>query len=523
MTFELRDYQTKAIERVHERIGEGHRPIVCAATGSGKTVIAAHLAREYVEQGKRVLWMTGREEIIRQAYRTFVSLIGLNKVGVLCGGLKHELPWWSYPEVTIASWDTLKARWNKSDIWKVPADLVMVDEAHLSLSPVMSKTILPHYQARHVVGFTATPSRQSGLGLGAFYTRIIPVRRVKDLIADDWLAPVEYWGGEQIDTSKVSIDAKTRDYRTTELAAAAMDGTLIGDVVDNWLRIAKERRTIVFAVNIAHAQALTERFKAVGVEAEVIHSEQTHDTRSRISDQFRDGRLQVLVNVGIATYGYDVPAVNCVVLARATRSIVLYHQMVGRGLRPKPDGDHCAVIDHGNNTRRLGYVEDDIRWRLSERKDAAVNTTLEGDRERNMKPQAPPTQCGECGKLFSMRRDCPSCGWEKPARSSDVATVDADLVRLHGAKSEAEPEQIERRDWYLQARGWAEITGRKPGTAYHSYKAIFGEDPPTAWNRMASKAPSDRVSAQMNKRMRDFARRASYARRGGEQKQEPLA
>jgi DNA repair protein RadD len=513
VTFELRDYQRAAIERVHDRLGEGHRPIVCAATGSGKTVIAAHLAREYVEQGKRVLWQTGREEIIRQAYKTFVDIIGVNQVGVLCAGLKGELPWWSYPAVALASWDTLKARWNKSRVWQVPADLVMVDEAHLSLSPVMSRTIMPHYADKHVVGFTATPSRQSGLGLGHYYSRIIQVRRVKDLQADGWLAPIEYWGGSSVDTANVPVDAKTRDYRAADLAAASMHGQLIGDVIDNWLRIARDRRSIVFACGIPHAQALAERFRGAGIEAEAIHSQQEHETRSRISEQFRNGAFPVLVNVGIATYGYDVPEVRCVVLARATKSIVLYHQMIGRGIRSKPDGDHCIVIDHGDNVRRLGYVEDDIRWRLDERQEAATNTTRAGDRERNKKAEAAPTLCGNCGRLFAMSRVCPACGWEKPARAVDVDAVDADLVRLHNARSDAEPAQQERRTWFQMVRGWARQTNRKPGLAYFRYREKFGEEPPREWSRLPDETPDARVTAEMHKAMRNFARRASYARR----------
>src|SRR4051812_24854399 len=101
MSFELRSYQRDAIDTTYSRVAEGHRPIICAATGSGKTVIAAHIAREAVEQGKRVLWMTGREEIIRQAYATFCEVVGLRRIGVCCAALQHETPWWSYPEVSM--------------------------------------------------------------------------------------------------------------------------------------------------------------------------------------------------------------------------------------------------------------------------------------------------------------------------------------------------------------------------------------------------------------------------------------
>lgn len=504
MNFDLRPYQSEAIALANQRVSEGHRPIICAPTGSGKTVIAGHMAREALEQQKRVLWMTGREEILRQTYLTFTEIVGTEKVGVL---MRDEKPWWFYPPVTVASWDTLKARWNKADFWRIPADLVLVDEAHLSLSKVMSETVMPHYQAKTVIGLTATPARRSGLGLGAYYTRIVQVRSVQQLIDEEFLAPCEYWAGAHVDVSKIKVDAKTHDYKERELATASMEGKLIGDVVDNWLRIAKDRHTIVFGVDIAHAQALAERFQAAGVVADVIHSKMLHDTRAAISQQFREQKVQVLVNVGIATYGYDVPSINCVVLARPTKSIVLHHQMIGRGIRPKPDGGYCMVLDHADNVRRLGCIEDEIRWRLAEGKEAATNTTREGDPSRNKKPESPPIECAECHHIFSRSRVCPKCGWEKPQASRDIETVEADLVKVRKSQKEIELEGIDRRQWYFDAVAWCETHGKKPGFAYYAFKEKFGEEP-RRWREGggSSGANNPRVAAYMQSRLIKFAK-----------------
>lgn len=494
MTFELRPYQSEAIALANQRVSEGHRPIICAPTGSGKTVIAGHIAREALDASKRVLWMTGREEILRQTYLTFTDIVGTEKVGIL---MRDEKPWWFYPPVTVASWDTLKARWNKADFWRIPADVVLVDEAHLSLSKVMSETVMPHYQERTVIGLTATPARRSGKGLGSYFTRIIQVRSVQQLIDEDFLAPCEYWAGAHVDVAKIKVDAKTGDYREKELAVASMEGKLIGDVVDNWLRIAKDRHTIVFGVDIAHAQALAERFQAAGIVADVIHSKMLHDTRREISKQFREQKVQVLVNVGIATYGYDVPSINCVVLARPTKSIVLHHQMIGRGIRPKPDGGYCMVLDHADNVRRLGCIEDEIRWRLSEGKDAATNTTREGDPTRGKQPESPPVECAECHHVFMRSRVCPKCGWEKPQASRDIETVEADLVKVRKSRKEVELEGIDRREWYLMAVRWCEQHAKKVGMAFYRFQEKFGERPARAWTYAPSIEPNQRVSAYM--------------------------
>lgn len=500
---ELRDYQEMAKRRTQDRVAQGHRPIICAACGSGKTVISADYARERLEQGKRILWMTGRQEIIKQAYRTFSAQCGARNVGVLCAGLKGETPWWFYPPVTLASWDTLKARWDRSDVWKIPADVVLVDEAHLSLSPKMAATIMPHYArtAEEIVGFTATPARRSGRGLGSFYTRIIQVRSVRQLQEEGYLAPCEYWAGSHADTSKIAVDPKTGDFKERDLAAAHRDGVLIGDVLTNFLRIASERHTIGFAVDIAHAQALCEKFQAAGIDSEVIHSKMARRTRDDISEQFRRRAFQVLWNVGIATYGYDVPEVECVIAARPTRSIVLWHQMIGRGIRPKPDGGYCIVIDHGDNVRRLGCIEDEIRWRLDEGREAAVNTTREGDESRKKPPEAKPTECGECHYVFTRSRICPKCGWEKPITARDVETIEADLVKVRKAQATKAKEFPEPREFFLMLRHEQERKRRSFGWALNSYRDRFGELPPKAWNRLPTIEPNAPVRGWITSRL----------------------
>jgi DNA repair protein RadD len=503
MSFELRSYQRQAIDLAYQRIAENHRPIICAATGSGKTVIAGHMAKEAMDAGKPVLWVTGREEILRQTFKTFNEICGAGTVGIL---MRNEKPWWFYPKITVASWDTLKARWNKNDLYKVPAKLFLVDECHLSLSEKMSQTIMPHYQAETVIGLTATPARRSGRGLGSYFTRIIQVRSVQQLMDEQFLSHCEYWAGSHVDTERLKIDRMTNDYRERELAKAALEGKLIGDVIDNWLRLAKDRHTIVFAVDIAHAQALAERFQGIGIAAAVVHSKMMHSTRAQITDQFRSQAIQVLVNVGIAMYGFDCPSISCVVLARPTKSIVLHHQMIGRGIRPKEDGGYCMILDHADNVRRLGCIEDEIRWRLGEGKEAAVNTTREGDPSRNKSPHAPPIECGQCHHVFSSSRVCPKCGWEKPQASRDIETVQADLVKVRKSQSDFKLEAQDKRTWFLMARGWCENHGKKPGMAYYRFIDKFSEKPPKAWNRMQPIAPDMRVSGYMQAGLIRFAK-----------------
>lgn len=497
--FELRDYQAEAITMTRARLAEGHRPIICAPTGSGKTVIAGHLAREANEQSQRVLFMSGRQEILRQTFDTFQSICGGDKVGFLMGNFPG---WWFYPPITVASWDTLKSRWDKDDGWKIPAELVLVDECHLALSDRMSKTIMPHYAPQTVIGFTATPARRSGKGLGDYFTRIIQVKTVQQLIDGEFLAPCEYWAGSHADVSKVKT--VNGDYDNKGLSRAANDNALIGDVIDNWLRIARDRHTIVFAVDIAHATALTARFQTAGVLAEAIHSKTEPQTRTRLTEQFKSRQFQVLVNVGIATYGYDVPSVNCIVLARPTKSIVLHLQMIGRGMRPKPDGDYCMVLDHADNVRRLGCAEDLIRWRLDSGKPAAANVSRDAREKKGA--LVTQTTCEQCNHIFSRSRVCPKCGWEKPFASREVETIEADLVKIAKAKKDLKLEGLDRCAWFRMIRGWVIEYKHKEGAAYYAYRDKFGEEPDRNWWSLSPLEPDDRVHAYMMHRMILFAK-----------------
>jgi superfamily II DNA or RNA helicase len=510
--FVARDYQEEAIANVHQRVSEGHTPIVSAATGSGKSIIAGLLAKEALDAGKRVLFISFREEILDQIFGIFNDICGRGNVGYL---MRDKKPWWFYPPVTVASADTLKARWHKSDSWKIPADLVLVDEAHLSLSPKMTRTVMPHYKEQTVIGFSATPARRTGLGLGSYYSRIVQVRSVQQLIDDGHLAACEYWAGPHAATEGLRTDSRTRDFREGDIVEwSKKDGDKrIGDIVDNWLRLARDRHTIVFAVDIADAVALTERFQAAGVAAEVIHSKMRHEARTQVSDQFRAQEIQVLINVGVCVYGYDVPSCNCVVLGRPTKSIVMHHQQIGRGIRPNPDGGHTMILDHADNVRRLGCIEDEIRWRLGKGKEAAVNTTRDGDATRNKKPEAPPTECGNCHYIFVRSRICDKCGWEKPIAAREVDTIQANLERIRKARSTGTPDEKDQRTYYLMAKGWCELNGKDIGMAYHQTKRKLKFDAPWAWRNLPSFKPDARVSAEMHKALQDYARRMSYAKR----------
>ncbi len=290
------------------------------------------------------------------------------------------------------------------------------------------------------------------------------------------------------------------DYEVGKLSRASQK--LVGDVVDNWLRLASDRHTIVFSVDIAHCEMLAHRFKQVGVNAAALHVRMAQEDRDEVVEQFKAGIIQVLVNVSIASYGFDAPIVNCIVVARKTRSIVLHLQMIGRGMRPAvddagevvrdpnhPDFKTCMVLDHAGNVPALGQADDLFRWRLDEGKKATGRVNERGDPE-----EARIHVCDDCGHIFSEARVCPKCGWKVPFTKKDVDVVEANLVRIGKKLVEKLPAGFPSHEiFFAMLAHYGDSKRYKPGWPLAMFKEKCSEWPPKHWGGMAMVPPSKRV------------------------------
>ncbi len=494
---EDRQYQADDVNHAMNH-GNEMRPIHCAPTGSGKTVIQAQLAKRELDRGNTTAILTPRNEIFMQTQGLTEEICGAENVAVLRAKREGE-SWRADRPIHIVSWPTLVSRTKRSKFWFPNVRRVLVDECHLSMAPKILE-ILEHYAPKAIVdGYTATPARMTGKGLGRYFTTIKHVTSVRQLMADGFLAPVEYWGGTTPDMAGIKI--VRGDYEVKKLSDACV--VLVGDAVDNWLRLASDRHTIVFAVDIAHCEMLAHKFKAIGIKAAALHTRLDQEERDEVNDAFKSQRIQVLVNVGIASYGYDAPSVNCIQICRPTKSIVLHLQMIGRGMRPKPNGGECMVLDHAGNVRDLGMADDLFRWRLDDGKKACVNWSK---REDSGEPDPTVHTCEECGHLFSMRRVCPKCGWKVPYSKRDVEATEADLVPIGKNMVKRLPEgwpshevlfqmlMYEQR-WKKYKSGWARTLFNKRAGCY----------PPAHWSDLAAIPP--------NKRLRNWliSRNIAYA------------
>jgi len=490
----LRPYQLEVLPRISAAWREGRRaPLLVAPTGSGKTLIAAEIIRRSVAHGWRVLFLAPRRELIEQAHDKLTAA-ALDVSVVMAGDGRRN----DFARVTVASVDTLHARRMTTGEYRVlDPDLIVVDEAHLFVTPPRA-ALLSHWPKARLIGLTATPARKDGRALGLIFDALIDVSTVAQLTADGFLVPGRYYSLSDPDLSRVRTTAG--EYNQKDLAEAMDRPQLVGDVVETWLARAGGRRTVVFASSIAHSAGLANAFRTHGVAAEHVDAKTPTNVRREIFGRFREGATQVLTNCTLASYGFDLPELDCVVLARPTKSLVLYLQMLGRGLRSAPGKTDCMVLDHAGIVRRFGFADEPREWSLEGR---VANLREEAERGgRELSPEKELRDCPECKALFS-GCECPECGWYVKPRGSQIETITGELIELDNARES----ERERMKFYLQLRGLFEQRGQNPGAAAHSYRDKFKTWPQTAWNGFPTMQPGAEVQRWVKSRMIAFAKR----------------
>ena len=351
---ELREYQKQAIDKLRERFLSGRKRIVLqAACAAGKTIIAAELARSALDKGKHVLFIVNRRDLVKQTVDKFEQYGIGNQVGTILAGEEPELA----RPVQVASFQTYSRRLKLDDLdwnaWYHKAELVIYDECH-SCNAKTYREIIDIYKDNggYIIGLSATPCRADGTGLGEVFEDIVTCVPIEELIDNKFLVPMVYYAPSKPDLSKLRTIAG--DYEKKELGNRVDKPKLIGDIYDNWIRLAGDRPTIIFATNVKHSMHIAEHFSDRGIAIEHIDAHTKDDDRAGIYGRFEEGKTQVLTNVGICTEGSDLPWVACVVVARPTKSLGRWIQMAGRGLRPFPGKEQCVakgtkiLTDKGN-------------------------------------------------------------------------------------------------------------------------------------------------------------------------------
>ena len=454
---ELRDYQTRAIAELRQSLRQGStRPVVQSPTGSGKTVIAAAIINMARAKDKRVLFCVPALSLIDQTVQRFRQN-GIFEIGVMQG--QHEMTDYAQP-VQVCSVQTLARR-------TIPAaDLVIVDEAHVMFKLYEDWMNRPEWKHVPFVGLTATPWAK-GMGSPGRWDHLIIGSTLTELIELGHLSDFRCYAPAHPDLDGIKTVAG--DYDLKGLGHAMDKQALVADIVSTWLERGEGRSTICFAVNRVHAKHIQTQFIEAGVAAEYMDAYTDLDDRADIVKRFENGDVQVICNVGVLTTGFDAD-VRCIILARPTKSEILYVQMIGRGLRTANGKPDCLILDHSDTTMRLGFVTDIGTSKLH---DGAANRQV-------VEKTAPlPKECPACAFLKPPKaRKCPAGGFE-PVAKPDVQVNDGELQELTRA-GKVKPEKFtmeQKQDWYRQLVLHANLRGYKPGWAYWAFKDKFKVGP----------------------------------------------
>ena len=441
---QLRDYQQRAVDNVIAALDR--RPILVSPTGSGKTTMSTEIVERL---GVPTLWIAHRKELIDQAAERLAAHD--LKVGIVMSGYESDPD----AQVQVASIQTLVRR------KKPPARLIVVDECHHAAADSYKK-VLDDYPDAHVLGLTATPFRLDGRGLGEVFGDLVVAAWPDELCESGVLHKPRVWASKAPDLRGVRVVAG--DYSVGALAERSNTAELNADIIETWQKRAAGRRTVAFAVDIAHSQAITQAFRDVGISAEHLDGSTPRPERDAVLDRLRRGETHVVSNCMVLTEGWDLPALECAVVARPTASLNLHLQMIGRVMRSCDGKDGAIVLDHAGNHHVHGLVTRRLNYTLSDEK---VGFTEPLGLRR----------CGECGLLFETSEPCcPECGWVPVATGAGQPRRPA----IHGPGELTEFDDTSfayRREVWIQIESQRMASNYKPGWSFYRFKDRFGIDP----------------------------------------------
>lgn len=354
----LYDYQVEAIDQIFQRINEhkeNYNLLFQLPTGGGKTVIFSELAKRFIlEHKKKVLILTHRIELLAQTGKVLRDIGVTNKIiNSKVKVLNDEENYWCF----VAMVETLNNRLNDEKADFKNLGLVIIDEAHYN----SFRKLFKFFENQIILGVTATPlSSNIKLPLKDNYEELIVGESISSLVDRGFLAKAtQYSYDVSLRSLKVGING---DYTVSSSERLYGNYFMQEKLLYAYEEKAKGSKTLIFNNGIATSKQVYALFKEAGYDVRHLDNTNSEKERDEILTWFREKPDAILTSVSILTTGFDVPEVRTIILNRATKSLTLYHQMIGRGSRKLPNKDEFAVIDLGNNARRFGLWDNHVNW-----------------------------------------------------------------------------------------------------------------------------------------------------------------
>lgn len=450
---QLRDYQLETIRQID--LCGSNKVLVHLPTGSGKSEIFAHL----LARDGGTLIVRGRQLVENASKR--LELRGVDHGVIMANHKKYDLN----KSVQVCSIDTLRKRG-----YSINGNL-LIDEAHFAVSESF-RDIVANNPITKIIGFTATPYVNDSLEHIAD-TVIRPVSH-RFLVDHRYLVPGIYYAPTELDLKGVKVTAG--DYNLGDLDAA-LSPKIYGDAVAYYKKLLDGKPAVCFAINKRHAEIICARFSDAGYNAVTVTDKTPLDERAKYIAALESGTLHIVVNVNVFSVGVDIPCLQGVIVCRPTKSLNWHIQSLGRGTRPYPGKTNFIVIDHANNTREHGFIEDE-----------PPPVKLD-----NRKPQrAVGTAVNICKSCFGAFRGavCPHCATPVPAGAQkenklESREISGELQQIITVDKSAAV-RVDLKKWISIAK-WK---GFKRGWVYFQIKKKYGDsEAKKFWPVIASQLP----------------------------------
>lgn len=442
----LRDYQQRDLDRIINTFAKVDSILFEACVSYGKTYLACAFIEKCIEWGKNVIFCVNRESLVMQALNDFESI--KEHVSVLKSGYEHLFD--STKQVQLVMLHSFNAR--KDLLQDFDANVIIIDEAHLYHGGAMMEGLIKQFPDAKRLGITGTPITEQGYLLEG-YQEYMQTLSMKELIENKTLAtPIYYESVNNCNFDDVKL--KGNDFDSLEVDKIVLDINQVNKIVDTWKQHALNKKTIIFANSIKHANKIQTAFASAGFNAYLLHSNVSTKDREELLKDFREGKRTIIINVAMLVEGFSDTEVECILFACPTRVLRKFIQSSGRGFRRSKTKTECIFLDccgvfaiHGK--------PDDYRFYTAKK-------------PKNNEPLF--VCCPECGNVEPIHvKQCTICGYDlnivieqskgKPQPKKQLEA----LVRTYSLQDEL----------YNKIRELVKAKGYKPAYSWFLFKEML--------------------------------------------------